>query len=215
MKFVSFILMFTLLCVHKDGFAQENWTLKKDKNGIKVFSRKIKDFNVDELKVETIFEGSISQLAAVIFDVNNQYKWVYKTSKSQLLKAVNPADVYFYAEIECPWPFDNRDLISHMVLEQHPSTRVLTIDAKSISDYIPEKKGIVRIKYSKTTWTVTPINNRQFKVDYRIQIDLGDNVPAWLVNMFSINGPYESFVNLKEKMRSPQYAKAKFPMVVD
>src|SRR6187401_2898474 len=112
MKFVSFILMFIILCVHKDGFTQESWTLKKDKNGIKVFSRKIKDFSVDELKVETIFEGSISQLAAVIFDVNNQYKWVYKTSKSQLLKAVNPADVYFYAEIECPWPFDNRDLIS-------------------------------------------------------------------------------------------------------
>ena len=46
--------MFIILCVHKDGFTQESWTLKKDKNGIKVFSRKIKDFSVDELKVETI-----------------------------------------------------------------------------------------------------------------------------------------------------------------
>jgi START domain len=194
---------------------QEDWTMRKEKNGIKVFSRKTKNFKLDELKVECVFEGRISQLAAVVFDVNKQYQWVYKTTRSQLLKKINAADVFFYSEIECPWPIDNRDLVVHMRMVQHPGNKVMTIEANSVNDYLPEKRDIVRIKYSRATWTVTPLSNKQFKVDYRIQIDLGEGVPAWIVNLFSINGPYESFMNLKKKIKLPQYVNSKFPFLLD
>ncbi|MEO5891583.1 MAG: START domain-containing protein [Ferruginibacter sp.] len=214
MKITSLLLLAFLL-IQIPAKPQEDWNLKKDKNGIKVFSRKIKDHKLDELKVECIINGRLSQLAAVLFDVNNQYQWVYKTSKSQLLKAISPTDVFFYSEIECPWPFDNRDLVIHMNMTQRPADKVMTIEAKSVNNYLPEKNKLVRIKYSNATWIITPINSKQFKIDYRIQIDLGDGVPGWLVNLFSVNGPYESFSNLKEKIKLPQYANVKFPLLVD
>ena len=194
---------------------QENWVLRKEKNGIKVFSRETKNFKFDELKVECEIDGRISQLAALLFDVNKQYEWVYKTSKSQLLKEVSAADVFFYTEIESPWPYDNRDMVVHMTMEQNPLNKVLTIFAKNVDNYLPVKKDIVRLKYSNATWTVTPISNKRFKIDYRIQLDLGDKIPAWVANLFSVNGPYESFSNLKEKIKQPIYAQAKFPFLVD
>lgn len=214
---MKFIFLITLLAIIRPTSVecQEGWTLKKDKNGIRVSSRKAKDYKLDELKVECVFEGRLSQLAAVLFDVNNQYQWVYKTSKSRLLKSISPGDLFFYSEIECPWPLENRDLVIHMTMAQHPGTRVLTVEAKSVTGYLPEKQHLVRIKYSDASWTITPFGNRQFKVDYRIQIDLGEGVPAWLVNMFSINGPYESFTNLKEKIKLPRYVNASFPLLVD
>ena len=215
MKFTSVVLVAVFTLLHVSATCQDAWELRKDKNGIKVSSRKSKDFKLDEIKVECVFEGRLSQLAAVLFDVNKQYQWVYKTSKSQLLKQVSPADVFFYTEIECPWPFDNRDLVVHMNMTQNTATRAMIIEAKNVNGYMPEKKDLVRVKYSNALWTVTPINNRQFKIDYRIQIDLGEGTPAWLVNMFSTNGPYESFLHLKEKIKHPQYAAAKFPAVVD
>ncbi|MEP7142126.1 MAG: START domain-containing protein [Ferruginibacter sp.] len=215
MKFISFILVMVCMLLQISVKCQEDWTLRKDKNGIKVFSRKTKNFKINELKVECLFEGRLSQLAAVLFDVNKQYQWVYKTTKSQLLKQISEADVFFYTEIECPWPYDNRDLVVHMNMKQNPGNKVMTIEAKNVNEYLPEKKDIVRVKYSNATWTVTPINTRQFRIDYRIQIDLGDGVPAWLLNLFSTNGPYESFSNLKEKIKLPQYAHSKFPFLLD
>jgi hypothetical protein len=215
MKMKTAGLLMTAVLLQLAAVAQENWNLRKDKNGIRISSRKTANFKMDELKVECVFDGRISQLAAVLFDVNKQYTWVYKTSKSQLLKTVTPADVFFYSEIECPWPFDNRDMVVHMTLAQQPSSKALIIEAKSVNNYMPEKKGIVRLKYSNAIWTITPINGKQFRIDYRIQIDLGDGVPAWLVNLFSVNGPFESFSNLKKQIKLPQYAGARFPMVVD
>ena len=215
MKFTSFLLVLVCMLIHVSVKSQENWVLRKEKNGIKVFSRETKNFKFDELKVECEIDGRISQLAALLFDVNKQYEWVYKTSKSQLLKEVSAADVFFYTEIESPWPYDNRDMVVHMTMEQNPLNKVLTIFAKNVDNYLPVKKDIVRLKYSNATWTVTPISNKRFKIDYRIQLDLGDNIPAWVANLFSVNGPYESFSNLKEKIKLPKYAQAKYPFLVD
>ena len=209
-----FLLLFCLL-LQTTAHCQEDWKLKKDKNGIKVYSRKTPNFKFDELKVDCIFEGKISQLAAVILDVKNQYQWVYKTAKSELLKQVTNADLFYYSEIECPWPFHNRDLIARMTITQNTSTKILSIVAKSVDNYLPSKKNLVRVKYSNALWTITPLNNAQFKVEYKIQIDPGDGVPAWILNMFATNGPYESFKNLKDKIMLPAYAAAKFPFIKD
>lgn len=88
--------------------SQEDWVLKKNKDGIKVFTRKTQDSKFHELKVECELDGRISQLAAVILDVNNNYRWVYKTKKSKLLETQSATNLFFYTEIECPWPFENR-----------------------------------------------------------------------------------------------------------
>jgi len=210
-----YILVLICLVFQATAQCQEDWKLKKDKNGIKVYARKTPQFKFDELKVECVFNGRISQLAAVILDVSNQYQWVYKTAKSELLKQVAGGDLYYYSEIECPWPFDNRDLVARMTISQNTANKVLTIVAKSVDNYLPNKKNLVRVKYSDALWTITPLNNAQLKVEYKIQIDPGDGVPAWILNMFATNGPYESFKNLRDKIMLPAYVAAKFPFITD
>lgn len=215
MKFTSFILILLCTLLQFSVESQENWILKKDKNSIKVFSRKTKNFKFDELKVECEYEGRMSQLVAVLLDVNKHYEWVYKTAKSQFIKRTSDTDVFFYTEIECPWPFLNRDLVVRMNLIQNAKDKILRIQADDVNNLLPDKKHIVRIKYSRATWTVTPLNNKKFKIEYRIQIDPGDGVPAWLLNMFASNGPYDTFLKLKEEIKLPQYAQAKFPFILD
>ena len=214
MKFSSILILLCSL-LQTTVKSQDGWTLKKDKNGIKVFSKKSDKFKFDQLKVECVLDGRISQLAAVLLDVNNQYQWVYKTRKSQLLKKEGAGEILYYSEIDCPWPFENRDLVVRMNIVQNTINKVMTIEAKNVNDLVPDKHNLVRIKYSNAIWTVTPISISQFKVEYRIEIDPGNGVPAWLMNLFASNAPYESFVNLREKMKLLPYAQAKFPFLID
>jgi hypothetical protein len=215
MKYILFLWIFIYLLICISVKSQENWALKKDKYGIKVFTRKTGGFRFDELKVECEFEGRISQLAAVLLDADNHYRWVYKTTKSQLLKATGTADIFFYNEIECPWPLENRDIVVHMNLIQNRENKVMTVEAQNADGYLPVNNKIVRVKYSRVTWTVTPLNDKQFKVDYRIQIDPGGSVPAWLVNLSISKGPFESFMKLKEEIKLPPYINAKFSFLLD
>jgi hypothetical protein len=98
---------------------------------------------------------------------------------------------------------------------QNSSNKVVTIESNGVNDFMPEKKHIVRIKYSRANWIITPLANKKFRIEYRVQIDPGDGVPAWLLNLFIANGPYETFLKLKEQIQLPQYVNAKFPFITD
>lgn len=215
MKFAACLLVFLCMLFQISVKSQEDWVLRKDNDGIKVFSRKTENFKINEIKVESTFDGRISQLAAVLLDVNNHRQWVYRSAASQLLKMLTPASLLYYSETDCPWPFENRDLVMQLDITQNADNKVMMIEVKNVDGYLPDKKDIVRLKYLRTTWTVTPLLNNQFKVDYRIQVDPGVSAPAWLLNIFAINGPYDTFVNLKKEIKLPQYAQATFPFLID
>lgn len=212
MKIVSFFLFLGSL-FQLTAFAQESWSLKKDKNGIKVFTRKSTQYKFDEIKVESNMQGNASQLAAVLLDVNDHSEWVYKTVESKLIKTISPSELYYYTQIACPWPFENRDLVVDLNIAQNKTTKVTTIDIKNMTNYLPENKGIVRVKYSSVKWVITPINATACKVDYTITADPSGSLPAWLLNMFVSKGPYESFMKLKDQMLLPKYAQVKFPFI--
>ncbi len=194
---------------------QEAWNLRKDKNGIKVFSRNVAGFKFNELKVESLFEGKMSQMVALVLDANSQKEWAYKTIKSEILKRNSESDLIYYAEVEAPWPFGNRDFVLHLNVQQNPQSKTVTINVEIVNDFLPKKKDIVRVKYFSATWVITPVNSHQFKLNYRIQVDPGANIPAWLANLFSTNAPYESFMHLNERIKLPQYENAHPSFIVD
>lgn len=208
-------IVFALLLLGSQlpGLAQNDWTLKKDKDGIKVYSRSSQQSKFDELKAELSLHSSLSTLASVILDVPSYKQWSFNTKQSYVLKQISPSELYFYTEINSPWPANNRDLVVHLQIQQDPRTKVMTISEVCIPNYIPPKKDIVRVPFSKELWTVTPVAPGLLKIVYQLQIDPGEGAPSWLINMFATKGPYETFKNLQEQIKQPQYQTHPLPFI--
>jgi hypothetical protein len=124
--------------------AQENWRLKLDNDGIRIYTRTFPESKIKAVMVECSVEATLSQMAAVLLDIKSQDEWFYHTKSVVLLK-VSPTEVYYYAELGFPFPFDNRDFVEHIKLTQNPVTRIIAMEVQNVSDYIPQKQGIVRI----------------------------------------------------------------------
>ena len=114
-----------------------------------------------------------------------------------------------------PWPVSNRDVIVHLKVEQDPLTKKMTFTANGMPDYIPEKEGITRVPMSKSKWIVVPVSPNKLKVEYSMNIDPSGSVPAWMMNMVSADGPFESFYTLKNKIKERNYTNADAPFIVD
>ena len=100
-----------------------------------------------------------------------------------------------YFEIKSPWPLENRDmLIFEKTVITNKGTKIF-LNGKA--DYIPQKKGIVRIKYITGYWKFLPLENNTVYVEYRFSADPGINAPKWLINLFIVEGPYKTLMNLK------------------
>jgi START domain len=199
-NFTIYIFLFFLLSC-SNAFSQGNWVLKKEKDGIKVYTRRSQYSKFNEIKAEFTIKTSMRKFTSVISDIDKYPLWVYGTKTALLCKRLSDEDVIYYSEVNVPWPISNRDFYSRLKIHQDTIQKSVTIIAAAIPDFRPPKDGIVRVPRSSAKWTVTSVDNSTLNVVYIVAIDPGGNFPAWIANMFSTKGPIESFINLRERCK--------------
>lgn len=200
---ISIIAVLDFFSVH----AQNEWRLKKELSGIKIYMRTNEHSSFNEIKVEMTIQSKLSSLVALLLDVPNHAQWVYNVRSSSILKKIADNELYFYEVINSPFPASDRDLVVHLKITQDSQTKAMSVSAINIPNYIPQKKNIVRVPVSNESWKVTPVNNT-LRIEYYLEIDPGGSVPAWLINNFAEKGPYESFKHLQAQVNIPKYKNA-------
>ncbi|BAU53519.1 START domain-containing protein [Mucilaginibacter gotjawali] len=196
-------------------FAQGDWQLRSDKEGIRIYTSAVPDSKVKAIKVDAEFNADASQLVALIMDVNSSPAWVYHTKSAAIIKQVSPSELYYYSEVNLPWPATNRDFVAHLTVNQNPDTRVITIDGPAVSGMVPVKQGIVRIEHSVGKWVITPAGPDKIKVEYTIHVDPAGSLPSWLVNMFATEGPIKIFKGIRSQLQKTVYRNTQLAFVVN
>lgn len=195
--------------------AQNNWTLASQHESIQVYTRPMPNSKIKAIKVVSPVNATITQLVATILDIKTCSEWVYHSKKNVLIKQNSPLDLIYYSELSVPWPVENRDYVVHIQAEQHPQTKVVTINSPCIPGYMEEKDGIVRISHSVGRWTITPISKNQVRAEYMLEVDPMGTIPAWLTNLFATKGPLETFRQLKVHTQNEEYKEARFSQIVN
>ncbi|MGN6396172.1 MAG: START domain-containing protein [Mucilaginibacter sp.] len=195
--------------------AQTDWKLKNEKDGIKVYVGAVPDSKFKAIRVDCELNTTLSQLVKVLLDIKTCPEWVDHTKSCTLLKQVSPSELYYYSEINIPWPAQNRDFVAHLTVRQNPNTKVVTMDGPAVDGFVPEKEGIVRVHSSKGLWILTPVRKDVVRVVYTLQTDPGGDIPAWLVNLLAASGPMKSFQALKLQLKKPAYQHVQLDFIKD
>jgi hypothetical protein len=188
-------LIFLFLLFANCAFAQtgDNWELKKNTDGVKIYTREVENSKIKAIKVECALDATLTQLTSVLIDIKNGEDWLYHVSTSYVIKQVSPQELYYYSLVEMPWPISNRDFIAHLKVTQDPATKTVSIDAPCLADMVPAKPKIV----------------------YVLHADPGGSLPAWLINLFVTEGPSQSFKKLKVVLQKPVYKNAKLDFIMN
>jgi hypothetical protein len=200
----AFLLSLMMPCFFY-SIAQPNWVLKKDKEGIQIFVASQPDSKFKALRVLCTIPASIEQLIAVLKEPQLQPNWVEATKQAYLVKTIANNQLIYYAEAALPWPISNRDMVIDLNFVQDPRTKILTINANTIEHILPEYNGKQRVPYSSAKWLVKAVEHDQISIDYTIKIDPGGGIPAWMVNLFIVKAPFESFKNLKKLIQEKRF----------
>ena len=189
-------LLLTLL-----WFQQPAYHLNVEKEGIKIYSSTNNNPQLKPIKVECTFNTTTAQLTAVLLDIKNYPNWVYHTKTANVIKQVSPNDLYYYSEVALPWPAQNRDFVSHVMVSHDPETGVVTIDAPNVEGMVTQKAHVYRTTASKGKWIITPERDNKVKVTYYLLIDTGGSAPSWLVDLFINEGPLQTFKKLRFQLQ--------------
>lgn len=195
------LFIFFLLIFPAAGFCQYNWKLQTDKDGIKVYASELSHSKFKAVKVECTLKGTYAKLVSILCNVPAHTDWIYNAKTNYMLKENNPLDFIYYTETHLPWPASNRDAVIHLRIRTDSLPRFLTISGTGMPKYISEKSGKIRVSHYKANWRVTMPTPQTLNIVYILEVDPSGSLPAWISNMFVEKGPYETFKNLRDKLK--------------
>ncbi len=195
----SFFFGVLFLAFIGHSFAQSAWELKKDENGILIYSRSVKESKYKELRAVFDLPGTYEQLRFILNDVNNYKNWVYGTASSYIVERKSETEIIYYSRISAPWPVSNRDFYSNTRIWMDSANHQMRLSSRNI-DSFPSTDHIVRIPFLRSEWVITAPSPGTMHVEYKLSWNPGGEIPAFLANAFSTTGPLQSFSQLKRKM---------------
>lgn len=199
-KIVILIFALILLASGKSILQKQTWKLEVNKNGVKVYTRKTRNSAIMEFKATVDVTSSISKLEELLERVDEYPHWQSGISTSTLLKILNEREHYIYYTSDVPWPVNDRDIVLYSNKLWNADT--VTYNLYSKPDYITAKEGYVRIRKAQGSWRFYRLNKNMVNVTFQFYADPGGNIPDWIINMFIVDGPYNSLINLRKKVEN-------------
>ena len=192
--------LFSFLAFASILMAQGQWDLVKDKDGIKVFNRKMEGSKLKEFKGNIQFKASVNDVVKFLSNHTNHDKFMYKAKKGsvEIVKKDPNGDFYTYMIIETPWPASNRDLVTLYHKEAPDKDGTVVIKVSAVNAIRPNTNGQVRVANMKGYWKISPLPGGMVDVTHQAYSSPGGNVPEGLANSASVNAPFEMLENLRK-----------------
>jgi len=190
------ILAFITMMACTELFAQ-NWDLAKNKNGVKVYTRKVDGYKLKEYKGEAIIKVSANKVLGLLTNVNAYTKWMPDCTQSKLLRKVSETELYQYTVTDAPWPVTDRDNIALMTIKRQ-SSGAIRLDLEGKPDYMDKNDKYVRVPQLTASWELIPQGDGSTKVVYQGLASPGGSIPDWLANSFVVDTPFNTLVNMRE-----------------
>jgi len=174
-----------------------SWELKKNENGIKVYTQNVENSKYDEFKAEMIVTKPFDKVKKTLLDFKNYPKWQKK------IENIEVKNGYMLKELDFPFPLSNRFAFYKINIKQTPD--MLEIDLNSIPyDKLPEnikkefeKPSCVEMKDDVVFKAVKTDNG--VKIIYSAKVD-PKGAPAFIFNRKIVSAAYETLNNLKEEL---------------
>ncbi|HXV18809.1 MAG TPA: hypothetical protein VD883_01895, partial [Candidatus Omnitrophota bacterium] len=129
--FATFILATTCLALTavflRPALAEDSsWKLKRDKEGIQVFARKMNGHLVREYRGITIVRAPLAEVIALYENTARTPEWMYMCREFKELKENGPDSKVFYFRQGLTRPASDRDAVISRLRTEDPLTQTVT-----------------------------------------------------------------------------------------
>ncbi len=197
----SFKILLFFCCLYifpAFGLLAQSWTFVKEKDGITVYTRLESNNSWKSFKGDVTFKASFEKVNSMLGNVKNIDWWDKAIKDVKVLGQEENKFIQYYLVYSLPWPFKDRDLVTETIISVDAITGVRTYVAKPLSNKVPEKPNVVRIKDFWQTWTVEPLKEGYVHVTLKGSVNPGGSIPAWLFNMVITETPLKMLHSIRE-----------------
>lgn len=207
-KPTQLLLAFLALLSCSFLYAQDDWSLEKDKDGISIYSRAVDYSDFKEFRAEVTLNASIDTVIAIFQDPNSFTRWVHQCSSAEVIQQESFLDIYVYQVSDMPLLVSDRDIVIRDVYSYSEDYSHWAIDVQAI-DGMVDKTDMIRINNSKGIYNLYREENGETKIVWFQHADPAGALPSWLVNSLIVDFPYNTLNSLRALSQEAKYKTAK------
>ena len=193
---ILFTSVFLISNLH--GSAQE-WALRKQKDGVDVYTKPIAGSSFDAFKAVLTVEGEAAVVRNILQNCDRYSHIFPDTEELRILERNGSAYLIQYSRTAAPWPVDDRDGIYEMKFINTANGGFET-KSRALPNHLPEVDGVVRIKKSNSFWRVIPTDGNLLQIEYEVMAEPGGSIPDWLANSAITEIPIGTMNNLRNEI---------------
>lgn len=223
MQYWTILFLFTA-CLSRLSFAADSlkevaeteWELKRDRDGIQIYTAEITGSAHNAVRAETIVEGvRLSALVAVIEDAEACAEWADRCAESYIVERPSTTEAIIYTHNDLPFPVSDRDVTARATWSQNPQTLEVMLESMAISGVMDEVRGRVRLTQATVYWQFVPLGENRVQIINRAHINPGSALPGWVTNMLLVDTPFETLEGMVDFVKRPEYRDAEIEFVTE
>lgn len=184
----------------------DDWKLRKNKKGIQVFTRTIPGSGFKEFKATVEVEAGLDNVLKLMEDIPSYPQWFPKLKEAKLIKIISSTEMILYQMMKLPFPADDRDTVFKVSASRDSANGAVTLKLTSLGDYLPERKGVIRVKQISGSWTFIPDAAKStVQVIYQMHSEPGGRLPSWIANAAVVKRPFEVLNNMRDMLKKSRY----------
>lgn len=177
------------------------WTLRREDQGIRVWTRPVEGSAYQEFKGSVEAHAGSRRVLAVIQDAEHHPAWFFRCLEARELGNVSAGEGFVYSVLGLPWPFSARDSVVRWRIGED-DTGVVRITTENAPDRLPPQPRRVRVPHSSGVWEITARGPDRTEVAFQMHFEPGGSLPAWIANTAVVDMPYWTLYRLRERVES-------------
>ncbi|MDD4602730.1 MAG: hypothetical protein PHF97_02840 [Bacteroidales bacterium] len=198
-----FFPLFFILQYFPENATCQSWDFIKEKDGIKIYTRKDKDSSLKSFMGIMDIHSPIEKVFNLIGNVKNVDWWDKNLREINVLLYEKDKHIQYYLVYGAPWPVTDRDLCVDAKITTDPVTGIRVVYSTPMLNVIPEKPDRVRITDYWQRWTIEPRMNGIVHLVLEGHVDPAGSVPDWIYNMVITETPLKIMRGIKRRLETP------------
>jgi len=194
--------------------AAEPWSLARNSNGVKVWTRPVPSYPLREFRASTTVESTLGGLVNLILDTERAPQWIYRTERIDVLQRDDREATFLIRVItDFPWPLTDRDAVVAGRIFQEADGTVRIISQSLLDGQYPLDPAYLRMPDFFGDWSFRPVGSGKVEVTMTGRANPGGAIPHSVINLIIHETPYQTLRGLQRVIGEARYQSARFDMI--
>ncbi|NKI15879.1 hypothetical protein HCU74_00470 [Spongiibacter sp. KMU-166] len=211
MKFMAVLVFFFGIAFGDASFA-DDWLLKKDDDGIKVFTKYIQGNEITSYLGITEINSPLMSVAHLMLDLAIMEDWFHLSYGIKGIENIDKSQRLIYMRQKTPVMIADRDMIVRQKVNAI-SDSLVVIELNAVVGILPEQKGYVRIPLFHAKWRLSRVDDQSTLVEYSGFAEPGGSIPVWLANKLVTEVPFQTLRKLRNQSFSSAVGSLSFRVI--